>query len=316
MFLSFILFVSEKNKGNFYIVLIVEKYLSTKKKEIEEALEKYLPPITTYPSIIHQAMRYSTFAGGKRIRPILAISACEAVSGNSQDIIPYAAALELIHTYSLIHDDLPSIDNDDYRRGKLTCHKKFGEAIAILTGDALLTLAFEIISKEGITKKNNSFLTSEVIYEITTAIGTLGMIGGQVVDIMSENKPTDAPTLQYIHTHKTGNLICASLRVGAIVGCSNQHQLRLLTQYGEYIGLAFQIADDILDIEGSKDIMGKNSQSDTSKNKLTYPSVYGIEESKGWAKQLYQEALTSLESFDHQADPLREIAKFIVQRSY
>ncbi|MDI6785939.1 MAG: polyprenyl synthetase family protein [bacterium] len=297
-------------------MLLIEKYLSIKKKEVEEALEKYLSPTTTYPPIIHKAMRYSTFAGGKRIRPILAISACEAVGGNTQDVIPFAAALELIHTYSLIHDDLPSIDNDDYRRGKLTCHKKFGEAIAILSGDALLTLAFEIMSKQGITEKTNSSLVLRVIYEIAFAIGTSGMIGGQVVDIISENKSTDAPTLQYIHTHKTGNLICTSLRIGAILGGSSQNQLRLLTQYGEYIGLVFQIIDDILDIEGNKEVMGKSSQSDISKNKLTYPSVYGLEESKEWAKQLHQEALTSLESFDHQADPLREIAKFIVQRSY
>lgn len=297
-------------------LLIIERYLSTKKKEIEEALEQYLPPITTYPSIIHKAMRYSIFAGGKRIRPILAISACEAVGGNTQNVIPWACALELIHTYSLIHDDLPSLDNDDYRRGKPTCHKKFGEAIAILTGDALLTLAFEIMAKQGITEKTNFSLLARTIYEVAFAIGTSGMIGGQVVDIISENKPVDAPTLQYIHTHKTGSLICASLRMGAILGGATQNQLRLLTQYGEYIGLVFQIVDDILDVEGNKELMGKNSQSDLSKNKLTYPSVYGLEESKKWAKQLCQEAIDSLESFDHQADPLREIAKFIVYRSY
>lgn len=297
-------------------LLIIEKYLSIKKKEIEEALEKYLSPITTYPPIIHKAMRYSTLAGGKRIRPILAIAACEAVGGDTRNVIPCACALELIHTYSLIHDDLPSLDNDDYRRGKLTCHKKFGEAIAILAGDALLTLAFEIMAKQGINEKTNSSLLSRAIYEVAFAIGTSGMIGGQVVDIMSENKPVDAPTLQYIHTHKTGNLICASLRIGAILGGSTPNQLRLLTQYGEYIGLAFQIVDDILDIEGNKELMGKNSQSDPSKNKLTYPSVYGLEESKEWANQLYQEAISSIESFDHQSDPLREIAKFIIRRNY
>jgi geranylgeranyl diphosphate synthase type II len=297
-------------------LLPIEKYLSLKKKEIEEVIDKYLPSIETYPSIIHKAMRYSTLAGGKRIRPILAISSCEAVGGNPEDVLPFAAAIELIHTYSLIHDDLPSLDNDDYRRGKPTCHKKFGEAIAILAGDALLTLAFEIMAEYGAKREVDSRLISQIIYEVAFAIGTSGMIGGQVVDILSENRKVDAPTLQYIHTHKTGNLICVCLRIGALLGKANKEQLRLLTQYGEYIGLAFQIVDDILDIEGSKEKMGKDTESDLSKNKLTYPSVYGLEESKKWATQLSKEAISSLESFDYKADPLREIAKFIIKRSY
>lgn len=296
-------------------MLVIERYLSSLKKEIEEALESYLPPETTYPSVIHKAMRYSVFAGGKRIRPILAISACEAVGGKAKDVLSSACALELVHTYSLIHDDLPSLDNDDYRRGKPTCHKKFGEAVAILAGNALLTLTFQIITEQGLAGKIDAALTLKIIHEIAFAVGASGMIGGQVVDVTSENS-IDAPTLQYIHTHKTGSLVCGSLRVGVLLGNGDQGQLRLLTQYGEYIGLAFQIVDDILNVEGDKERIGKNVHNDISKNKLTYPVVYGIGESKEWVKQLCKEAISSLESFDYKADPLREIAKFIEYRNY
>jgi len=290
----------------------IEKYLSTQKKIVDEALDYYLPKAHEYPKVIHEAMRYAVFPGGKRIRAILVLAAGEAVDGNQKALLQAATAIELIHSYSLIHDDLPAIDDDDFRRGKLSCHKKFNEAMAILAGDALLTHAFYLLSKI----KNSPEKVIKVCQEISYAIGSYGMIGGQVVDIESEDsKNLDVPTVEYIHTHKTGALICVAVKVGGILGGGDKHQLYLLTQYGKHIGLAFQIVDDLLDIEeGSK--KGKNRKSDLVKKKLTYPAIYGLESSKKQVQMLIEEAVETLADFNHKADTLRALAQFIEKRGY
>ncbi len=290
----------------------IREYLLTQKNIIDEALDYYLPKAREYPKIIHEAMRYGVFSGGKRIRAILVLAAGEAVDGKEKGLFQAATAIELIHAYSLIHDDLPAIDDDDFRRGKLSCHKKFNEAIAILAGDALLTHAFYLLSKI----KNSPDKVIKSCEEISQAIGTSGMIGGQIVDIESEDsKDLDVPTLEYIHTHKTGALICAAVKVGCILGGGDKKQLYSLTQYGKHIGLVFQIVDDLLDIEeeGKK---GKKRKSDLVKKKLTYPAVYGVESSKKQAQMLIEEALGAIANFNHKADPLRDIARFIGERGY
>lgn len=286
----------------------IMEYLKTNADLIDTALNKYLPPENEYPDIIHKAMRYSVFNGGKRIRPILGLAACETVGGKKEDALIHACAIELIHAYSLVHDDLPAIDNDDFRRGRPSCHKKYGEAIAILAGDALLTHAFYLISK-GKNKEQNNRILEDVSY----AISTFGMIGGQVVDILNENKQPEAPILQYIHTHKTGALICASVKVGCILGNGTEKEMATLTKYGELIGLAFQIKDDILEIEGEK---GKMRNSDMEKSKTTYLSVYGIKESKYQAAQLIAKAINLLDEFGGSNTPLYQIAEFIGNREY
>ncbi|MDI6704317.1 MAG: polyprenyl synthetase family protein [bacterium] len=278
----------------------LNKYLFKKRGIINEALDKYLPSENEYPQILHEAMRYSVLSSGKRLRPILTIATYETIGGKQEEVIPISCAIELIHTYSLIHDDLPSLDNDDYRRGKETCHRKYGEAIAILTGDALLTFGFKLISSSGF----NPSLLIKTIDELSSAIGTRGMIGGQAVDVTTtEANPS---VLQYIHTHKTGALICASVRIGAILaGCSTQ-ELTHLTQYGECIGLAFQIVDDMMDERCDKK-RGK---------RLTYPVVYGVKEAERRARELGNNAILQLEIFGGRAKILREIARFIVDRAY
>ncbi|MEW5766409.1 MAG: polyprenyl synthetase family protein [bacterium] len=291
-------------------------YFSEKRRLIELALERYLPGEGEYPPLIHEAMRYSVLSGGKRLRSILVIAAAEAVGKEGERVLPAACAIELIHTYSLIHDDLPALDNDDYRRGEPSSHKKFGEAIAILAGDALLTLAFWLIAKNAEEPGIRSESVLQVINEVGSSAGTFGMIGGQVVDLECAGKDPDPPTLQYIHTHKTGSLICASLRSGAILAESSEDELNSLTQYGERIGLAFQIVDDILDLDGDEAKMGKPKGSDLAAKKLTYPSVYGLSESRERARNLVEEAVSFLKGFDSKADPLREMARFISERSY
>jgi geranylgeranyl diphosphate synthase type II len=240
------------------------------------------------------------------------------VGGKGERILPFACALEMIHTYSLIHDDLPAIDNDDYRRGKPTCHKVFGEAIAILAGDGLLTEAFKLMADQPAKDHPSSHggLLLDLINEVAQAAGVLGMVGGQVVDIESEGKVADLPTVQYIHTHKTGAMILASVRVGAKLGGANEEILKALTRYGENLGLAFQIVDDILNVEGEADLMGKKTGSDLSKGKATYPSVLGVEESKRRAKELVHLAVDALKPLGPEANPLREIARFVVAREY
>lgn len=289
----------------------IKEYLTQRKSLIDEALDQYLPKEDEYPPLIHQAMRYSLMAGGKRIRPILTLASSEAVGGKIDEVLPAACAIELIHTYSLIHDDLPSLDNDDLRRGKPTNHKKFGEAIAILTGDALLTYAFELIA----TKTKEKSLIPCIIKEIASSSGTMGMIGGQVVDVLSEGKSVDSPTLEYIHTHKTGTLIRACLKVGCILGGGSKEELKRLSKFGNYIGLAFQIADDILDLTGNEKEMGKKKGSDLVSKKITYPAIYGLDESRRKTKDLIDTAISLLGNFNQKAAPLKEIAMFIGERS-
>ena len=292
----------------------IKAYLARKKDIIDKTLEKLVPPAKTFPPVIHEAMRYSLFAGGKRVRPVLAIAAAEAVGAATADLLPVAGALEIIHTYSLIHDDLPAMDDDDLRRGRPTCHKAYGEAIAILAGDGLLTMAFEVLSDPRRLKSIQARTMVSMIREIAVASGVFGMVGGQVVDIQSENKEIDFPTLEYIHTHKTGALIRASVRVGALYAKAGKRQFAALTRYGEMAGLAFQIVDDILDVTGKQEELGKDIGSDLEKGKKTFPSFLGLEESRRRAEEVVGEALDALKGFGRKADPLRELAKYIINR--
>lgn len=277
-------------------------------------MEKLVPAAKTFPESVHEAMRYSLFAGGKRVRPILAIAAAEALGARTQGLLPIASALELIHTYSLIHDDLPAMDDDDLRRGRPTCHKVYGEAVAILAGDGLLTMAFEVLSDPRNLKAVAPKTMLKIIREIAVAAGVAGMVGGQVVDIESEGKEIDFPMLEYIHTHKTGALIRASVRVGALYAKANERRLKALTRYGELIGLAFQIADDILDITGKEEELGKDVGSDIEKGKKTYPAFLGVGESRKRAEEVVDKALSMLSFFDRKADPLRGIGRYIINR--
>jgi geranylgeranyl diphosphate synthase type II len=300
----------------------IKKYLQEKKMIVDSALERYFPNSSEAErelkplNSLHKAIRHSLLDGGKRIRPILSIASFEAVGGKGDHILPFACALEMIHTYSLIHDDLPAMDNDDYRRGKPTCHKMFGEAIGILAGDALLTEAFQLMTNRSNwdDPSNDKGLILDVVHEIAQAAGISGMVGGQVADIESEGKEVDLPLLQYIHTHKTGAMILASIRVGARLGGANGETLRAFTRYGEGIGLAFQITDDILNVEGKAIALGKSTGTDLSRGKATYPSVLGLEESKRRAAELVQLAVASLNPYGPGAEPLREIARFTIAR--
>lgn len=294
----------------------LKKYLDQKRERIDEALNQYLPAETEYPQTIHEAMRYSVFAGGKRLRPILVIAAAEVVGGRAEKVLPTACAIELIHTFSLIHDDLPAIDNDDYRRGKLTCHKVFGEDMAILAGDGLLTHAFQLLAQNSEIKTINKEVMPLVIKEVAAAIGTLGLIAGEVVDIQSEGKEIDLPRLEYIHSHKTGALIAISLKVGAMLVDAPQEEIEALFQYGKLIGLAFQIVDDILNVEGDEVQLGKPVGSDLRQKKATYPALFGIEESRQKARRLVEEAKKELEIFGEKGDILRLLADFIVERTF
>jgi geranylgeranyl diphosphate synthase type II len=292
----------------------IKAYLAGKKAVVDKALDKLVPPAKMFPPSVHEAMRYSLFAGGKRVRPILAIAAAEALGAKTSGLLPLAGSLELIHTYSLIHDDLPAMDDDDLRRGRPTCHKVYGEAIAILAGDGLLNMAFEALSDPRGTKAVSATRLLSIIREIGAASGVHGMIGGQVVDMESEGREIDSPTLEYIHTHKTGALIRASVRVGALYAKASEKRLKALTRYGEQIGLAFQIADDILDITGKQDELGKDAGSDLKKDKKTFPGFYGLEGSRLRANEVADKAVHFLRDFDRKADPLRELAKYIVNR--
>lgn len=292
----------------------IKTFLEKRRIAVDKALEALVPKAATFPPTVFEAMRYSLFAGGKRVRPILAIATAEALGAKTPGILPIAGSLELIHTYSLIHDDLPAMDNDDYRRGRPTCHKVYGDAIAILAGDGLLNMAFEVLSDPTRLKAVPSKRMLAITREIAVASGAFGMIGGQVVDMESEGKDVDFPTLEYIHTHKTGALIRSSVRVGALYAGANEKKLKALTRYGEFVGLAFQIADDILDITGTQETIGKDVGSDMKKGKKTFPSFYGLEESRRRAREVADKAIVALKDFDIKSDPLRELAKYIVTR--
>ena len=267
----------------------IQEYLKNRGGLIDAALDSYLPRDTDYPKAIHRAMRYSVFSGGKRIRPILVLASSEACGGKIKEALPVACAIEMLHTYSLIHDDLPAMDDDDYRRGKLTCHKKFGEAVGILAGDALLTFAMELLSRGKNPRVNN-----EVIRTITEAIGTYGMIGGQVVDI-EERAETDLPTLTYINAHKTGALIAASCKVGGIAAGASDKKVKALERYGAYIGFTFQVIDDILDKEG-------------------FALVLGAGGARKEAARLVERAKQDVKVFGRKAKALRDLADFLLTR--
>lgn len=293
----------------------LKAYLKEQCARVDAALDRFLPRETELPHSVHKAMRYSVFAGGKRVRPILMLAACRSVGGDSERAVPAACAMEMIHTYSLIHDDLPAMDDDDFRRGNPTNHKVFGEAIAILAGDALLTEAFKLVSDRRFAEGCDPSGLLAVIHEIATCAGSYGMVGGQVIDMESEgSRNIDLPTVQYIHTHKTGALIKASVVSGALLGGADWEQLAAITRYGEAAGLAFQIADDILDIEGTTEEIGKDAGSDQARGKATYPAVMGLAAAKEEAREMMDEAVRALDLFDAEADPLRQIARYIVQR--
>jgi geranylgeranyl diphosphate synthase, type II len=289
-------------------------YLDTRKKIIDEALLRYIPGEDNYPPVIFKAIRYSLFAGGKRIRPILCLASAEALGGNVESILPVACALELIHTYSLIHDDLPAMDDDDYRRGRLTSHKVFGENMAILAGDALLTEAFHLMSDRGLMGKVAPEKMISVIHDIAGAAGCFGMVGGQAVDVQSEGEAANTEVLNFIHTRKTGAMIAAAVKAGAMLANAGEVELNALTSYGRHVGLAFQIADDILNVEGDQILMGKGAGSDTKLGKVTYPALMGIDASRKKAGELVESALSAIMNFDHRAEPLRMIAAYIIER--
>ncbi len=292
----------------------LDLYLKERSEEVNTALDSLLPPADRYPARVHSAMRYSLFAGGKRLRPILVLSAFEAVGGHGTGAINTACAFECIHTYSLIHDDLPAMDDDDLRRGVPTCHKKYDEATAILAGDALLTLAFQVMAESSLKAVDKERLL-RVVFEVACSAGSAGMIGGQMADIEAEgNSEVSLPELQKIHILKTGTLILSAIRCGAILGGASKEEFEALDSYGKAIGLAFQIADDILDVQGTTAELGKSAGADEKRGKATYPAHLGVEESKRRAEELVERAVSSLDSFDEAAEPLRMIAAFITRR--
>lgn len=285
----------------------VAEFLAEKSARTEQALDTYFNAQVDVPETLLASMRYSLFAGGKRLRPALALGACEIACGEYLPAIPAACALEMIHTYSLIHDDLPAMDDDDLRRGQPTNHKKYGEAMAILAGDGLLTMAFDVAAQTD---------NAQVVREIAQAAGIVGMVGGQVLDMESEGKHADLSTLQRIHRAKTGALIRGAVRAGALCGGVDDQQLSSLTVYGEAIGLAFQIADDILDVVGDEAAIGKPVGSDAGRDKSTYPALLGLDESRALARQAVDDALAALAPFGEAADPFRELATFIIEREH
>lgn len=290
----------------------LKDYLAARIQIVEAALERWVPAESVSPQTIHRAMRYSLFAGGKRIRPVLCIGAAEALGRTPQGIEDAACTLEMIHTYSLIHDDLPALDNDDLRRGRPTNHVVFGEAMAILAGDSLLTLAFEVLGK---LPHASDLIRARLVAELATASGTVGgMIGGQVHDIEGERQTPTAELLEAIHRAKTGALLRASVRMGAIYAGADAAQLDALSRYGEHTGLAFQIVDDILDVEESSETLGKTAGKDQAQQKITFPAVYGLEKSKQMAESERLAAHAALQPFGDAAAPLAELADFIVKR--
>jgi geranylgeranyl diphosphate synthase type II len=291
----------------------LKAYLKARVTQVDEALERVLPPDSVQPPSLHRAMRYSVQAGGKRLRPVLVIAGAEAVGGTAAQVMETACALELIHTYSLIHDDLPAMDNDDYRRGRLTNHKVFGEAIAILAGDALLTLAFKLIALNG-ARTGDARVIASLVTDIADAAGTDGMVGGQVVDLESEGKAVSAETLDYIHTHKTAALIRASLCAGALIAGATSAQRAAIGTCGEALGLAFQIVDDILDVEGSTEELGKTAGKDAQQQKATYPAYHGLEASRAKARMLIEQAKRALDPLGERAEAIRALADFIFER--
>jgi geranylgeranyl diphosphate synthase type II len=284
---------------------IAQDYLARIAKDAEAKFDEHLPPVTDRPCRLHEAMRYSMFAGGKRLRPGLAKATFDMFGGKGDKIWLATSALEMLHTFSLIHDDLPCVDNDDYRRGKLTSHKKFGEATAVMAGDALCVHAFEMMGKTG---------NAKAIELLAHLLGTYGMIGGEMTDIECEGKSVDLEIVDYIHYHKTAALIEASLLVGAMLADASEKDMEIIRNYGRSIGLAFQIVDDILDIVSTTEELGKDAGSDIENGKATYPSIVGLEKSRERAKELYEESIKVLEGLKCDTSILRSIAAYIITR--
>ncbi|MBC8324946.1 MAG: polyprenyl synthetase family protein [Verrucomicrobia subdivision 3 bacterium] len=289
----------------------LKNYARQRAKQVDRALGQHLPTARTKPATLHQAMRYSLFAGGKRIRPILTLAAAEACGGSVGDAMPLACAMECIHTYSLIHDDLPSMDNDDFRRGRPTSHKVYGEGIAVLAGDALLTQAFEIAGKaRGWPRYSHAAL----IAEITHTAGSLQLIAGQVADLEGEGKKLSLPQLRYIHERKTSALLTCSVRLGGMSANCRPAQLKALSDFGYHIGLAFQVIDDILDCTQTTEQLGKTAGKDAATAKATYPAIVGLEKSKKIASQLTAKAFAALKPFNGKATALEAIAEYLLKR--
>jgi geranylgeranyl diphosphate synthase type II len=292
----------------------LKAYLRSRQRKIDRALDRYLPRANTKPATIHKAMRYSLFAGGKRLRPILCLAATEACRGNIDDALPLACALECIHTYSLVHDDLPSMDNDDFRRGRPTCHKVFGDGIAILAGDALLTIAFEIVSR---AKPAPRYNISGLLREISVAAGSQKLIAGQVADLEAEGKDVKRDQLKFIHENKTAAILKSSVRLGAMSANADARKLSAITRFGQQLGLAFQIIDDILDVTQTSEILGKSAGKDVAAKKATYPAVIGLEKSRGEARRLTRKAHNALSMFSSSdAEPLHALANYLLERQY
>ncbi len=290
----------------------LSSYLHDKKIIVENALRDICTGFVSTPGVLRDAMEYMLFSNGKKIRPVLAIAACEAKGKSADDFLPCFCALEMIHTYSLIHDDLPCVDNDDVRRGRPTCHKAFGEAVAIMAGDGLLTEAFRVLADPRFSERVNPRISRQIVFEIAFAAGAEGMVGGQVMDIIYENKEGTKNILHYIHSHKTAAMLRAAVRIGALAGGAKARELKNFTRYGDAIGLAFQIMDDILDAEGDEELVGKKLKKDA--NKQTYVKHYGILASKYKLEQLVDEAVKSIAFLGENGRILEDIARFIGNR--
>jgi geranylgeranyl diphosphate synthase type II len=292
----------------------LKSYLKEKRLFVEKGLSDIFKDPGLPAARINEAMAYSLFAGGKRLRPILCIAAAESVGGSQEQALPAACALELIHTYSLIHDDLPGMDDDDLRRGLPTNHRVFGVGAAILAGDGLLTEAFHHLAEAGLAKPDSSLLTLRALSVIARAAGYQGMVAGQMADLDAEGKAISLETLGFIHRRKTAELIAASVKAGAILASADEEAIVALGSYGLNIGLAFQIRDDLLDVEGDPKAMGKNTGSDLKRGKATYPSLIGLERSRELQRDLVEQACAALAGFDHRAEPLRAIASYVIER--
>jgi len=292
----------------------LKKYLQIRQRKIDRALNGYLPKANTKPVTLHKAMRYSLFAGGKRLRPILCLAAAEACHGSIDNALPLACSLECIHTYSLVHDDLPSMDNDDFRRGRPTCHKVFGEGIAVLAGDALLTIAFQIVSS---AKAAPRYDVAILLREIAVAAGSQKLIAGQVADLEAEGKNVKRDQLQFIHENKTAAILKSSVRLGAMSANADPKKLSAITRFGQRLGLAFQIIDDILDVTQTSEILGKSAGKDVAAKKATYPAVIGLEKSRAEARRLTRQAHNALSIFSNSdAEPLHALANYLLEREY
>ena len=291
----------------------LKRYLASRSALVDKALDRHLPKATVKPATIHKAMRYSLFAGGKRLRPILCLAAAEACGGSIASAMPLACAVECVHTYSLIHDDLPCMDDDDFRRGRPTCHKVFGEGIAVLAGDALLTQAFEILSLADTWPR---YRMDALLKELAVCAGSRWLIAGQVADIEGEGEKTDARQLRFIHECKTAALLATSIRFGAMSANADEKKLRALTAFGKSLGLAFQIIDDILDVTQTSAKLGKSAGKDVAANKSTYPAVLGLDKSRKEARRLTNLAHTSLKMFGKKAAQLGALADYLLERDY